>query len=151
MIYMRNPPDQLNALFKLQDQLYEVGARNFVYLTVPPFDSSPWGTRPNSLAPTNCVGLERDPNGINDRVHDWNYYLPQYVDHWRGQRRDIQIALYDTTHVFEEALIDPAYHGFINATAMCDTGECIWNDDLHPSSMLHRLLAHRVAAWLERL
>lgn len=84
-------------------------------------------------------------------MHDWNYYLPQYVDHWRGQHRDIQIALYDTTHVFEEALSDPSYHGFINATAMCGTGECIWNDDLHPSSTLHRLLAHRVAAWLERL
>jgi len=44
--YMRNPPDQLRSLFQLEDQLYAAGARNFIFLTVPPFDRSPWGNLP---------------------------------------------------------------------------------------------------------
>jgi hypothetical protein len=35
---------QLTLLFQLQDLLYNVGARKFVFLTVPPVDRSPWGT-----------------------------------------------------------------------------------------------------------
>jgi len=46
--YLRNPPDQLRSLFQLEDQLYEAGARNFIFLTVPPFDRSPWGSPPPS-------------------------------------------------------------------------------------------------------
>jgi len=47
--YLRNPPDQLRSLFQIQDQLYAAGARNFVFLTVPPFDRSTWGTNPPLL------------------------------------------------------------------------------------------------------
>src|SRR5579859_1248629 len=32
---------QLTSFFKLQDKLYKHGARNFVFLNVPPFDRSP--------------------------------------------------------------------------------------------------------------
>src|SRR5271169_6175657 len=67
MSYMRNPPDQLNALFQLQDQLYDVGARNFVFLTIPPFDRPPWGIPCSPLLHLlAALGQERDPNGINE-------------------------------------------------------------------------------------
>jgi hypothetical protein len=32
---------QLTLLFQLQEKLYNAGARNFVYFTIPPFDRSP--------------------------------------------------------------------------------------------------------------
>ena len=38
-----NPIRQLSGLFTLHDQLYNVGARNFVYFNVPPTDRSPAG------------------------------------------------------------------------------------------------------------
>ena len=97
------------------------------------------------------VGEDRDPEGLEERVSEWNYHLPQWVDLWRNQHKDVQIAIYDTTYVFDEALDDPSSHGFRNATASCDSGDCIWHDDLHPSYTMHRLLAARLASWLDRL
>ena len=34
---------QLTLLFQLQESLFQAGARNFVFLTVPPFERAPWG------------------------------------------------------------------------------------------------------------
>lgn len=34
---------QIQLLFQIQDTLYETGARNFLFLTVPPADRSPAG------------------------------------------------------------------------------------------------------------
>lgn len=36
-----DPQAQMTLLFQLQEDLYEVGARNFVYIKVPPFERSP--------------------------------------------------------------------------------------------------------------
>jgi len=108
------------------------------------------GYQPTNLT-TLIIGEARDPEGLQEVIDEWNYYLPQWVDLWRSQHKDVQTAIYDTTYVFEEALDDPSTHGFRNATAMCDDGDCIWHDDLHPSYTMHRLLAARLAAWLNRL
>jgi len=44
-----NTEYQLSLMFQLQDRLYNLGARNFVFFTVPPFDRTPWGTSCRSL------------------------------------------------------------------------------------------------------
>jgi hypothetical protein len=41
-----DPQAQMTLLFQLQEDLYESGARNFVYFKVPPFDRSPQGILP---------------------------------------------------------------------------------------------------------
>jgi hypothetical protein len=41
-----DPQAQMTLLFQLQEDLYEAGARNFVYFKVPPFDRSPQGNLP---------------------------------------------------------------------------------------------------------
>ena len=38
-----NTEYQLSLMFQLQDRLYNLGARNFIFFTVPPFDRTPWG------------------------------------------------------------------------------------------------------------
>lgn len=38
-----NTEYQLSLMFQLQDRVYNLGARNFVFFTVPPFDRTPWG------------------------------------------------------------------------------------------------------------
>lgn len=37
----RDTQTQLTHLFDLQDKLYQVGARKFIFMTVPPFDRAP--------------------------------------------------------------------------------------------------------------
>lgn len=39
-----DPVQQLTVLFDLQESLYDVGARHFVFITVPPFERVPQST-----------------------------------------------------------------------------------------------------------
>ena len=149
--YLRSPSEQLRSLFQSIDQLYDAGARNFIFLSVPPFERSPWGNHSCPPVEANSAGVIREPERLHEYVADWNFNLPQVVDHWKRKHRDVRTAAYDTTYVFAEALDDPTRHGFRNATEVCGDGGCIWNDDLHPSFALHRLLAARLASWLDRL
>ena len=41
VIHPENLGFQVNELFKLQERIYDAGARNFVFLTVPPIDRTP--------------------------------------------------------------------------------------------------------------
>ena len=43
-------PSQITFLFQLQEMLYDAGARKFVFLNVPPYNRSPWGTSSYFLA-----------------------------------------------------------------------------------------------------
>jgi hypothetical protein len=39
----KNTDKQLTSLFEGQELLYQAGARNFVFITLPPIDKSPTG------------------------------------------------------------------------------------------------------------
>jgi len=38
-----DPIDQLTFMFQRQESLYQAGARNFVFFSLPPVERSPWG------------------------------------------------------------------------------------------------------------
>ena len=56
------PEGQLEKLFRLQEQLYDAGARNFVFIDVPPVNRFPGGRECFSVwlsASLTCQWLKR--------------------------------------------------------------------------------------------
>lgn len=70
------------------------------------------------------------------------------VKAFRRRHSDIFAAIYNTTVIYNDALDNPTKYGFKDAISSCQTKECIWNDDVHPTFELHRLLAADLVTYL---
>jgi phospholipase/lecithinase/hemolysin len=84
-------------------------------------------------------------------IQEWNSLLPQYIGRFQRRYRDTFVAMYDTSIVFNAILDDPVRFGFRDNVSECQEKDCMWNDDLHPSFEVHRLLAADLALFLETL
>ena len=95
------------------DQLYMSGARNFVFLTVPPVDRSPVTAGQGRLA----QDMERSS------ILTFNRLVGDMVGEAKGHYKDINAWIYDTYRVFNEVLDDPKAYAqtslYKNTTAYC--------------------------------
>ncbi|KAF8667694.1 hypothetical protein RHS04_09272 [Rhizoctonia solani] len=69
----------INELFDLYETLYRVGARNFLFVSVPPIDRAPFGTDPT----------------LGTRVDLWNTRLRRAAEAFRSRRSDASVFFYD--------------------------------------------------------
>lgn len=139
----RDTQEQLTALFQLQDKLFNVGARKFVFLTVPPFDRAPLGILFNSKVTSET---EED---LPSRIANWNTQLQAFalgLD--RRYHGSVSVSVYDVAALFTKVLDNPIGYGFKDATSMCEH-QCIWYDDLHPTCNLHKIVAQRFGDFLK--
>ncbi|CAE6524609.1 unnamed protein product [Rhizoctonia solani] len=70
----------ISELFDLHETLYHTGARNFLFINVPPIDRAPFGTEPT----------------LGSRVIEWNARLKRAADAFRAKRPDTSVFYYDT-------------------------------------------------------
>jgi phospholipase/lecithinase/hemolysin len=47
--------------------------------------------------------------------------------------------------IFNAVFSHPDRYGFRDATSICDTGDCVWCDGIHPAYSMHRFIAEDVA------
>lgn len=144
----------------LVDHVYDAGARNFLFLTVPPVDRSPLTTR-------------QGPDfSAKERIHiqRWNDGVAQLAANL-CQRPGTTVFLYDAHGPFSRVIDDPAAFpetaGYHNTTGFCEAyaggtdkpdsrlPECphavnqyLWLNDLHPTYPVHRLWARQIAEML---
>lgn len=144
----------------LVNLVYDAGARNFLFLTVPPVDRSPLTTR-------------QGPDfSAKERIHirQWNDGVAQLADDLR-RRPGATVFLYDAHAPSSTAMDDPAAFPetavYRNTTGFCEAysggtdkpdsrlPECphavnqyLWLNDLHPTYPVHRLWARQVADML---
>jgi phospholipase/lecithinase/hemolysin len=85
--------------------------------------------------------LEQNNEQTKSRIREWNSRLAEFVSVFRNRHQDASVYIYDVVNLFTEVLDNPKAYGFKDASSMCPTKECIWNDDLHPTSAMHRLIA----------
>ncbi|KAJ7083606.1 hypothetical protein B0H15DRAFT_850115 [Mycena belliarum] len=118
----------LEKLFEAQLTLYETGARNFLYVNIPPIDRSPAkGRRENYIA--------------------WNTALKGAAERFAAAHTDATVMIYSSWDTFNALLDDPEAHGFPVGDVR-RAGGAIWYDFLHPTSKVHDFVARDMAAFL---
>ncbi|KAH9951458.1 SGNH hydrolase-type esterase domain-containing protein [Amylocystis lapponica] len=120
----------IKRLFADQELLYESGARNFLFVDIPPIHRTPAGRAVHHLWPKD------KPTSYSM----WNAHLPEAIMRFVKAHPDITTLLYSSWNTFNRVLDDPETHGL--------SEDEIWVDHLHPTSAMHDWIAHDIAAFL---
>ncbi|KAL0565021.1 hypothetical protein V5O48_017010 [Marasmius crinis-equi] len=118
-------------LFGLQDDLYQTGARNFLFLNLPPFDRSPGGNYSEE---------------VKDEILKWNTLLPTQISNFTDTYPDVTAFLFDTQALWDEFYANPEE---FNITDPDTIGGGLWYDQYHPSTEIQRVIGGRVAEFLK--
>ncbi|KAG8781468.1 hypothetical protein FRC12_021875 [Ceratobasidium sp. 428] len=143
----------INLIMQQQQNLYNLGARNFVIINMPPWDRSPMGAQIVGLGP---------------KILIWNAQLAASALAFSLQHADAstlvsvsplpiplstkQTALirqvFSSWDTISTILSNPAHY---NVTDHNIIGGGIWQDDLHITSLVHFRLANDLAGYLVSL
>ena len=104
----------LDEYFVLVDQLYQAGGRNFLFLTVPPTQLTPYAI---SLGDYTVQALAA-------AVPQYNDALQTRVSNFTSVHSDAKTWVYDTTSSFTDTVADPTKYGADNATCWDATVRC---------------------------
>ncbi|PIL24007.1 hypothetical protein GSI_13758 [Ganoderma sinense ZZ0214-1] len=130
-------PNAVEELFVEQEALYQAGARNFLFIDVPPIHRSPGGVSFSRLHPD------------FRRIYEvWNSTLRERIVQFTAVHPEITALLFSSWDTFSRVLDDPVSHGFGPEHVSRSRGE-IWVDNLHPSSKMHDWIAHDIAQFLK--
>ncbi|KAK7054762.1 hypothetical protein VNI00_003225 [Paramarasmius palmivorus] len=133
--YSHEHGDSVKWLFSLQKKLYsEAGARNFMFIDVPPVHRSP-AVR---------AGMEESASRSNK---SWNNMLQSGALNFAKLHSDATVLLYSSAALFNTVLDDPYSYGFDAAEIRKGWGK-FWHDNLHPTTKVHDILAEDIARFL---
>ncbi|KIJ69301.1 carbohydrate esterase family 16 protein [Hydnomerulius pinastri MD-312] len=122
--------DVVQSLFVAQEKLYRAGARNFLFVDVPPIKRSPEGLSSRLLKPT---------------IHPaWNTALREAAQQFALVHDDVSVVIFSSWDTFTRILDDAASYGF-DANAKFGG---IWVDHLHPTTKVHDILAREISTFL---
>jgi phospholipase/lecithinase/hemolysin len=141
----------VNNLSHDMGRLYTAGARSFLVLNLPPLGYTPrYNGNPTTLAQA------------NSRAQQYNAALDAMLAGFETSHAAAAVYRFDVEALFRHALANPASYNFENVTNSAapglqpgdgsyDTGQIAPNpnqyvfwDDLHPTSSVHLVLAHRI-------
>lgn len=101
----------------LVDELYYVGARNFLFVNVPPVDR----------APLNTATTADDQAAVKADILAWNTLLTTMAQDLKKTNPDVNIFTVDANLLFTQVLDNPASNpltaGYLNTTSYCDAYE----------------------------
>ncbi|KAJ3826099.1 hypothetical protein F5880DRAFT_1457675, partial [Lentinula raphanica] len=92
-----------NRLFDYSD----VGARNFLFLNVPPTDRSPLMLAQSTEA----------QEMLKANILDFNSQLAEFIDEFKASNSGVTTFLWDANAAFTTILDDPTAYGFIDAVS----------------------------------
>ncbi|KAG9029374.1 hypothetical protein FRB95_005381 [Tulasnella sp. JGI-2019a] len=131
----------LEALFSFQDELYHAGARNFLFLNVPPL--------PRAASSEGSITRERLRR--SQACLDWNALLAQKINHFAPSHSHPQASafLFDVHDLFTRILRNPPSFGFSSGKDV-GTGfdDEVWVDGIHPSTQTQKIIAREVASFM---
>ncbi|KAF1845420.1 carbohydrate esterase family 16 protein [Cucurbitaria berberidis CBS 394.84] len=148
----------------LLDQVYEAGARNFLFLSTPPVNLAP-------------LTLNKDDNGYAKEnegkvILDWNKRLSALAAAFKAKNEGVTVFVHDTWGVFNAVIEDPKSFeqtaGLKNVTGFCKAyangtptwytkdpscdypvNEYLWLNDLHPTFPVHNATAASIVELLK--
>ncbi|KAF8154742.1 hypothetical protein B0H34DRAFT_852737 [Crassisporium funariophilum] len=128
------PKDTITELFELQEKLYHCGARNFLFIDVPPIHRSP-------------AISEGEESEMSTIYLKWNASLRIAIQTFCKAHPKISAFLFSSFQLFDSILDTPEAYGFKSEDAR-QSGGTIWLDWLHPTGKVHDHIANGVAAFL---
>ncbi|CAE6454046.1 unnamed protein product [Rhizoctonia solani] len=123
--------ERLPMLFGLQHDLYQNGARNFLFLNLPPFDRAPG------------AGYSQQVKG---EIAKWNTALPTHIANFTATHKGATAFLYDTQVLWDEFYAKPDAFNITNPDTIKGG---LWYDEYHPSTEIQRVIGQRVAKFLK--
>ncbi|TGO27921.1 hypothetical protein BPAE_0035g00650 [Botrytis paeoniae] len=130
----------MDSYFTGIQRLYNVGGRNFLFLTVPPTQDSPL-----FIAEGTAVQAS-----LATAISQYNAALVSRVAAFKAANSGSNTWVYDTQVPFLNAINNPTAYGSADATCInADGVSCLWWNDYHPSQIVHKLVAQGVASLLK--
>ncbi|KUI55788.1 hypothetical protein VP1G_03199 [Cytospora mali] len=124
----------------LVQDLYDDGLRDFVIMTVPPFDQAP------VFAEQTASALA----GLQGNISAYNEALESNLATFKSNNTNVKAQLFNTSSYFWTALDNPTAYGATDATCMNSDGTtCLWYDDYHPGQAIHKLVAEGLVSAVE--
>ncbi|CAE6431237.1 unnamed protein product [Rhizoctonia solani] len=123
--------ERLPMLFGLQHDLYENGARNFLFLNLPPFDRSPGANYSQQ---------------VKGEIAKWNSALPTHIANFTATHKNATAFLYDTQALWSEFYANPTAFNITNPDTIKGG---LWYDEYHPSTEIQGVIGQRVAKFLK--
>ncbi|CAA7260315.1 unnamed protein product [Cyclocybe aegerita] len=124
----------LNAEFALVQKLYDVGARNFLFVNVPPIERSPLMLRESTESQ---AGERAVITGFNSR-------LVAKANAFAAANSGVKTFFWDSHAQFTTILNSPQTYGFKDATSYGSGSDIFWGNDYHPSSFAHKFFGQEV-------
>ncbi|KAB5594635.1 Exoglucanase 3 [Ceratobasidium theobromae] len=129
----------LNAYFALIQKLYNVGARNFLFVNVPHVDRSPLMLASDQASRTAEAAV----------IDGFNTKLAARASAYASANSGVKTWVYDSATKINTLLDSPTTYGFQDATSYGDASNLMWCNNYHISSGVHDYLAKDVAALLK--
>jgi phospholipase/lecithinase/hemolysin len=121
----------VQQLFAQQENLYSAGARNFLFVDVPPIHKSPAGRSLKS----------------GSSYEAFNTHLHFHARAFAAGHADATVMLFSSWSTFSRFLDNPVAYGFEQSDSR-KIGGAIWYDHLHPTSKAHDLVAKDLAEFV---
>ncbi|GAA5876378.1 hypothetical protein JCM3774_005315 [Rhodotorula dairenensis] len=157
-LLLEDPVDKIPRIFGtisvLLNDLYTNGARNFLFLTIPPTERTP---TLKAVEAINITDYTSTSTLFNEALTSFAATIPLAYP-------TTHVTTFDTQSVFNDILDAPAAHGFSDSTSFCSAysstnlnpnvflpqcgwplAEYVWYDGSHPSWRVHEILAGKVA------
>lgn len=130
-------PPRMDMYFDLMDSLYDTGARNYLFINMPPLFRAPMVTENGKAIIDNYI----------EGVTLFNEHLfPEYVETFTATHNGVKTVIYDAYSLFSEILDHPTWYGFKdNSSYTCigctnGTGD-FWSNNYHPTTDVHERIA----------
>jgi len=121
-------------LFDLEQELYLEGARNFLFIDVPPMEKFP--------------AFPKDAGSSVGRTYErWNEILRKNVKAFLSENKDVTTMVLSSWEFFNLVFQTPSKYGFGEGDIRRRYGP-VWADNLHPTSRMHEHFAARVNEFL---
>ncbi|KAF9445933.1 carbohydrate esterase family 16 protein [Macrolepiota fuliginosa MF-IS2] len=124
----------LNAYFALVQKLYNTGARNFLFVNVPPIDRSPMMIAQGQSA----------QSAESTVINSFNTKLVAKVNAFKAANSGVQTYIWDSHTQFGTILDSPTTYGFRDATTYGTGSDIFWGNNYHPSSYAHKYFGQQV-------
>jgi len=127
----------LQALFSAQQRLVNAGARNFLFIDVPPVYRCP------AFSPA-------EEKRAASRYLNWNEAFYRAIENFCTAHEELSVFLFSSFQLFDQFLDHPKDFN-IDARDIRKLGGDVWVDHLHPTSKVHDLIASNLTSFLNQI